>query len=59
MINIMLQRFYQLSELPAQQGFTPLNAYKYKLPSLGKPRRATVVPTSFGKRIVTPAYFSR
>lgn len=55
----MLQRFFELSTLPAQQGFTPLGAYKYKLPSLGKPRRATLVPTSFGKRIVTPAYFSR
>ena len=55
----MLQRFFELSTLPAQQGFAPLGAYKYKLPSLGKPRRATLVPTSFGKRIVTPAYFSR
>ena len=55
----MLQRFYQLAELPAQQGFTPLGAYKYKLPSVGKPRSAKTIPTSFGKRIVTPAYFSR
>lgn len=55
----MLQRFFELSTLPAQQGFTPVDSFKYKLPVLGKPRKATSVPTSFGKRIVTPAYFSK
>jgi len=55
----MFQTVWKLPEFSAQDGYSPIGAYRYKLPSLGKPRRATVVPTSFGKRIVTPAYFSK
>lgn len=55
----MFQTVFKLPDLSAQEGYAPVDAFRYKLPTLGKPRKATSVPTSFGKRIVTPAYFSR
>lgn len=48
------QIVYELPQNPTVTGY-----FKYRLPSLGKPRRASVVPTSFGKRIVSPAYFCK
>jgi len=55
----MFQTVFRLPDLSEQQGVEHLDTFKYKLPTLGKPRKARSVPTSFGKRIVTPAYFSR